>query len=301
LQQGTALPKLHKITLAFDGSENSFQACEVAGIIAKGYDAEVTVVYALPQIGIFSAPLQDEYYANLENIANKSIEKSKSLLLANEGVKAGSKILHARGSVSESLINYVTEEESDLVVAGTRGLGGFRRMLVGSVSSHLASHSPSPVMVVRKNEQEGKNFKLKKMLVATDGSESALRAEMLSTSLAKALGAKLTVVNVVYIPPTAYPTDGTSFGKVVHDLKKAGEIVAARAASLAKDNGVEADTRILDEFQSPVVAVTKLAEQNNYDLIVLGTRGLGGFRKLALGSVANGVLHYAHCSVLVTK
>jgi nucleotide-binding universal stress UspA family protein len=297
-QQEMIIPRLQKITLAFDSSPNSFEACEAAGIIAKGYGAEVTVVYALPHVRTLSTPLRIYYDANLEKTEIDSIEGAKSSLISFEGVRAKSEILHSEGSISESLIKYIEDEKSDLVISGTRGLGGFKRMLVGSVSSHLVSHSPSPVMVVRKHAEK---LELKRMLVATDGSESALRAERLTTSIAKAIGAKLTFVNVVYLPPTAYPIDGTGFDKIMNDLKQAGNIVTTRAASFAKDNGVEADAKTLDEFQSPVMALTRLAEKENYDLIALGTRGLGGFRRLALGSVASGVVHYAHCSVLIAK
>ena len=224
------------------------------------------------------------------------------MLAANESQKSGSEIIHSRSSsISESLINYIAEEESDLVVAGTRGLGGFKRMLLGSVSSHLVSHSPCPVLVVRKPEG-GRKIELKRILVASDGSENASRAVALATSLARAVGGKLTFVNVVYLPPTSYPVDGgAGFDKAMEGLSEDAERITIEAGSFAKRNGVEAVTKIVDEFQSPVVAITKLARKGSYDLIVVGTRGLGGFKKLALGSVASGVVHYAHCSVLVAK
>jgi nucleotide-binding universal stress UspA family protein len=298
----TIVPKLQKITLAFDGSANSFEACEAAGIIAKGYGAEVTVVYALPPISIFSTPLREKYYAKLEDNASVSIGKAASLLTANDGVKVRSNTLHSRGSISETLIRYVTEERSDLVVVGTRGLGGFDRMILGSVSRHLAGHCPSPVMVVRKNQQPEKKLVFKRILVATDGSEIASRAERMATSLAKALGGELTFVNVVYLPPGSYSTDNaTVIDELQKDLREDGEKVTARAASFAKENKIKVDTKIMDELQSPVMALTKLAEVENYDLIALGSRGLGGFKELVLGSVASGVVHYAHCSVLVAK
>ena len=169
LQQEESIPKFSKISLAFDGSENSYEACEVASIIAQGYGAEVTVVYALPPIRTLSTPLRVYYDANLEKNETESIGKVTSSLNMIHGIKARGEILHSKRSISETLINYINEESSDLVVAGTRGLGGFKRMLLGSVSSNLVSHSFSPVMVVRGNRQDGKKVELRRILVATDG------------------------------------------------------------------------------------------------------------------------------------
>ena len=307
MQTGTSneqvvIPGLRKITFAFDGSENSLQALEAAAIIAKGYGAEVSIAYALQPSSIFSTMHQrEEYYTKLESNASKSIEKAMSFLVTNEVVKARSKILHSRGSITESLIDYVSEEKSDLVVCGTRGLGGFDRMLLGSISGQLVSHSPSPVLVVRKPEA-AKKMEIKRILVATDGSETASRAMGLAISLAKALGGKLTFVNVVYLPPISYGVDeGIDFNRLMADLREDGEKITKEAIFIAQKMGVEADRKIIDGLRSPSMAITELAEKEKYDLIAVGTRGRGEFKRLILGSVANGVVHYAHCSVLVAR
>ena len=286
--------------IAVDGSENSFQACEAAGIIAKGCYSKVTAVYVLPPLSIFSSPLKDEYQSSQMENARKSVDKAESLLRTGSGIKTESKILPSKGSIADSLIRYVIRESSDLVVAGTRGLGGFKRMVVGSVSGSLVAHSPSPVLVVRKPNT--KKLAFKKILVATDGSENASKAEKLGIVLAKALGSNLTFISVVYLPPTAYALGGGSgFDSAMISLREGAGKAVSNAADLAKNNSVLTDTRVIDEFQSPVLAITRLAEKEDHDLILLGTRGLGGFRKLALGSVAQGVVNYANCSVLVAK
>jgi len=288
------IPEIRKITLALDGSESSLQACEAAAIVAKGLKAMVTAVYVLPpRISIRSAPVPDEH-------ARASIERAMSMLTSYEGVSSTSEILDARSlSVSESLIDYITKEKSDLAICGTRGLGGFERMLLGSVSSNLASYSPCPVMVVRR--PEGKK-EFRRILVATDGSESASRGVGLAIRLAKALSLRLTFVYVIYLPPVSYTLgEGSWLDQAMAEYREEAKKITVEAKSIAKENGVEADAKVVEELHSPVVAITKLAEEGGYDLITVGTRGLGGFKKLALGSVANGVVHYAHCSVLVAK
>jgi len=58
---------------------------------------------------------------------------------------------------------------------------------------------------------------------------------------------------------------------------------------------------MLTELASPAQGIVELAEKGGEDVIVIGTRGLGGFREMFMGSVANSVLHYADCSVLIMK
>ncbi len=291
------IPEIRKITLALDGSNSSLRACEATAVVTKAFSARVTAVCVLPKLSsVRKETPPDEF-------ERKSLEVAMSMLTSYEGVVASSEILQASSlSVPESLIDYVTKEKSDLVICGHRGLGGFRRLLLGNVSGNLVTHSPVSVMVVRKPEGANGKTEFKRILAATDGSESASKAVGLAIKYAKALSSKLTFANIVYLPPFSYSAgEGSWFDRAMEESRQEGKKAIALAASVAKENGVEAETRLIDDVRSPVAAITRLAEEEGYDLIAVGTRGLGGFKKLALGSVADGVVHYAHCSVLVAK
>ena len=72
----------------------------------------------------------------------------------------------------------------------------------------------------------------------------------------------------------------------------------------AKVNGIKVSTKILmvpTTSSSTPAAIVTYAEQNNIDIIVMGTRGRSGFKKMLLGSTALGVLTYAHCPVMIVK
>ncbi len=69
----------------------------------------------------------------------------------------------------------------------------------------------------------------------------------------------------------------------------------------AEDAGLKVRGEIVENAQSAVQAITEYASNSKIDLIVMGTRGLTGFRKLLLGSVSNGVVSHAPCSVLVVR
>jgi nucleotide-binding universal stress UspA family protein len=290
-------PNIRKITLALDGSESSLQACAATAIVANGFKSTVTAVYVLPKLkAVGQEPVPDE-------VTRKSIGTAMSMLASYEGVVAKSEILEARSlSISEALVDYVGREKSDLIVSGNRGLGGFERLLLGSVSSSLVAHSPCSVLVVRSPTMVDNKAAFSRVLVATDGSKSASKAVLLSIGLAKVLPLKLTFVHTIYFPPMTYSVGaGGWFQTAMEEARADGRRITSEAQALAKKYGVDSDTKVLDEMLSPVDTITKLAEVEKYDLIAVGTRGLGGFKRLALGSVASGIVHYAHCSVLVAK
>ncbi len=294
-----AFRSFRTILVAFDGSPTSVAAVDLTAILAKAYKSNVTIAHVLPPIPALSVAQKKEYETKMENEANILTMKMASRL-ENLGVDAKPKILRSKESVWQSLIDLSDAEKSDLMVAGTRGLGAFRRMVLGSVSTNLVNHASCPVLVVRKRVYRIET-EVQKILVATDGSKSANKAVETAASIAKSVGAELKIAHVVYIPPYAYTGGGYALSEIYKDLTEEGKRIAAEAAKLADDNGVHAIVELIDNQRSPVQAIVDLAEEDKSDLVVVGTRGLGGLKKVFLGSVANGVVHYAKCSVLVTR
>lgn len=146
--------KFEKIVVAFDGSKDSIRATKLACSLASKYDSEVIVahVYGSPVIG-FSAssgmPIPD--YRDLEEAAKDTAKKvlSRGVQAASEeGIKAKGELIES-SSVVEALVEFASKEKADLIVVGTRGMTGFKKLILGSVSSGLVSHSPCPVMVAR--------------------------------------------------------------------------------------------------------------------------------------------------------
>jgi nucleotide-binding universal stress UspA family protein len=288
-----------KILIAFDGSPNSIEASELATILAKGCNSTVTIVHVLPPITILTAPLRQEYETSIENKAKIEALKIESRL-KKEGVDAKTRILQASDSIAGSLIDFSNEEKVNLIVAGSRGLGAFKRMVLGSVSTSLLNHATCSVLVFRKGVYQIQP-QLRKILVATDGSKNANRAVECAVSVAKFVGAELTIVHVVYMPPIAYGAYVPTMGSILEDLKKDGERIIFEASKIAKESEVEVTTNIINNNHSPVWAITEFADECKFDLIVVGSRGIGGFERIFLGSVANSIAHYATCSVIVTR
>jgi nucleotide-binding universal stress UspA family protein len=152
-----------------------------------------------------------------------------------------------------------------------------------------------------------RNLSFRKILAAVDGSESALRAAETATSIARDSGASLTFVSVVHVPAQVYNAGAFMAGggtfDYTEDLRE--HLIAEarkaldRAADLARRQKVEAGTRFL-EGHVPT-QLLKFAEKGGFDLLVVGSRGLGGVKRLFLGSVSSALVHEAKMSVLVVK
>ncbi len=154
----------------------------------------------------------------------------------------------------------------------------------------------------------------KKILVAQDGSESSQRAAQAALELAEKLKADLVVLHAI-IPPTSYyhstiasPTGMSLPAPSQHEIdayyayaRKVALGIVGETESKAKKQGIHVKTEIPEAVSSIVETIVNHASKENVDLIVVGTRGLGGFKKMLLGSVSSGIVSHAHCPVLIVR
>ncbi len=143
-----------------------------------------------------------------------------------------------------------------------------------------------------------------RIVVAFDGSKDATKAVRLAASLSKKFGADLLVVHVFASPTVAMSAasgmPGPDYREMEDAAREAGSKVLDQGVQLASDAGVKAKGDLL-EAPSVVEAIVNYAETQRADLIVVGTRGMTGFKKLILGSVSAGLISHAHCPVLVAR
>ena len=147
----------------------------------------------------------------------------------------------------------------------------------------------------------------KRVLVAIDGSKSALRAIEVAAKLAKRNGAELLVVCVIPRPTYVFSSGHgggappINLGQYYMYAHQEAEKWLNDAVSLAKDQDIEARGRVLKNAPSVVQAIADYADDQGVDLIVVGRRGVSGLRRLLIGSVSSGVVSHARSSVLVVK
>jgi nucleotide-binding universal stress UspA family protein len=148
------------------------------------------------------------------------------------------------------------------------------------------------------------------LLVCTDGSESALRATRSALGIARKFGSEVTILSVIpAIEPMTASTPVHPYGAGMESVVTYNEIHKSeerhcqqslvKAAAVFANSGVPYQTR--SENGHVVDVISNVAKEIHADLIVVGSRGLGGFDRLLLGSISDGVAHHAHCSVLVAR
>jgi nucleotide-binding universal stress UspA family protein len=154
-----------------------------------------------------------------------------------------------------------------------------------------------------------KGKKFSKILVAVDGSEASMDAADYATELARKYNSELIALHVILSDVTIF---GPNPPRHIEELKKQAQEYLDKVkqkSNLNNDNNKNDGSnghkiRVRTESiasASSVGAIVGFAEKENIDLIVIGTRGRSGFKKLLLGSVASGVVNYAHCPVMVVK
>jgi nucleotide-binding universal stress UspA family protein len=144
-----------------------------------------------------------------------------------------------------------------------------------------------------------KTWAPKIVVAATDGSEGSVRASQVAVSIARAWSSKLLLVTVVR-PPEGWwgiggaPPTATALSKALDDAQQ--EALDTTLGALDLD-GVDYDT--VEELGDPAATIVGFCEQNNADLLVIGRRGAGLIERFILGSVADRLVHYAPCPVVV--
>lgn len=150
----------------------------------------------------------------------------------------------------------------------------------------------------------------KKILVGIDGSAKSFEAADYAIRLAEKYKSELLlIVNILQIEPWYYGETPYGWGKpeVLEEVYKKEKQKMQNALNKIKDkaNKLNLNSKIdlvmVPRTTNPSIALIDYSEKNKVDLIIVGTRGRTGFKKILLGSVASGVVTYAHCPVLVIK
>jgi nucleotide-binding universal stress UspA family protein len=142
-----------------------------------------------------------------------------------------------------------------------------------------------------------------RIVVGTDGSDTAAEAVRQAVDLAKLSGAQLSIVSA-YEPVSKRRVNGEKLdapADVQHEIgpREDVNLILDAAAAAAKREGLEVQTHPVEA--EPADAILNVAEETGADLIVVGNKGMTGARRFLLGSVPNNVSHHAPCSVIIVR
>lgn len=281
--------KYRKILVAIDGSESSRNALLQAFRFAVDEKCWITVTSVIPAYdGEVETLGVADIRASLRKPSEDALREARKLA---ETERALIKTVIEEGEAHERIVDLSDAENCDLIIMGRSGRHPIERMLVGPVTARVIGHSQRDVLVVPNNTKVG----WKTIVFATDGSKYSALAAGRAIAFAKSYGGELKVLSVVDVPTEFY----AEAPQAVEDMvRKAKEFVAA-VKKQAEAESVPAETFVgeADAYE----AVNNLAQEQKADMIVIGSHGRTGLRRLLMGSVAEKVIGYAGCPVLVVK
>jgi nucleotide-binding universal stress UspA family protein len=183
---------------------------------------------------------------------------------------------------------------ADLLVVGARGLGRFRELLVGSVSHRCVVHAQVPVAVIR--PLDGTPRAAPRVVVGVDGSETSRRALQWAVREARLRNATVEAVHAWSMPNVGELYVPVSDGAVTNMERASAELLAEAVSTVDAEGLPGPIVQTVMCGSGGAVLIDAAAEA---DLVVVGSRGLGGFKGLLLGSVGHQVTHHAACPVVV--
>lgn len=188
------------------------------------------------------------------------------------------------------------------VVMGSRGLGSLAELVVGSTSFAVATHAEVPVVVVRSPSAETAGADAARVVVGVDGSDSSEKALQYALDEAAVRGTGVTAVRAWRAAFfDGLSAKGGAIPAHVEDAVVVPTEITALRESLEPWLAKYPDVDVRQEVVHAEAADALSAASAGAALMVVGSRGRGGFRSLLLGSVSHAVLHHANCPVAVVR
>ena len=276
-----------KILVCSDGSDFSLDAARIGASIAGHFRSEVLAlnVFHSPYagtgyMGMWELAIHQDIIDSCARELKEAIEEDILPLFKRQNVSC--QVRQETGHPVESILRVAEEEKVDLIVMGSRGRGSVTELLLGSVSSGVLHHAACPVLIARRAQTQSDSIEFQHILLASDGSECAQKAASVAVNIAQKFATSLTVLNVCAdIRSLRLPGDGyVSITEGDADLyaRQLLEKVTQSVSGLAKEKGVFCTYHQEVGHTDPILL--RFAKEQKADLLVLGSRGLGGFERM---------------------
>ena len=278
------------ILLPLDGSHSCVRAREIAAEVNKKYNSKITALHVMSH-DFMHSELKASY--NLPSLVleelNRTYEKNgeKILRTAEEFFKEEdipiTTVLERAEDTADRILQKAKELNSDLIILGNISEDDDLRFSLGSIAEKVSLHAPCSVLIAKRKTS------INKLLIAYDSSEQSKKALEVAVNLCQHFkNAKMTILNI----------ENRELHRLEPELaKEIGEKILAEASTAI--DGVTCDTRL--EFGSPGEMILKISKMDDYDLIVLGSRGLSSIKRFFTGSVGTFVSMNAERSVLLVR
>lgn len=287
-----------------DFTESSTRALAHAAALTRWYRAQLTVLHVVPTFDPvqvrpgLGAPVQIVTPVTREHVLAEMTQ-----LLERAGVSPGAHLLAQAGDATTTIVDHALSMRADLIVIGTHGRRGFKRLLLGSVAETVLHEAPGPVLTVSPHTGAATAdvVTFKRILCPIDFSPSALQAFGFAVDLARQAGGLVTLLHVVEWLPEDEPRVTAHFD-VPEFRRDMVNDASQRLRSLVAE-----ESRAWCEIDDVIVSgrahreIIRSAEARSADLIVMGAQGRGGVGLALFGSTTHRVVRSAACPVLTVR
>ncbi|GAA3199696.1 universal stress protein [Dactylosporangium siamense] len=286
------------VVVGVDGSPASLDAVGWAAADAVWRRCRLQIVHAFVWPAVY-APVPAPVPSPFEEGVRAAAERT--LTVAAGHARAVASGLEVRTELqlrepAEALVE--ASRHAATVVVGHRGHGGFTSLLLGSVGAALAAHAACPVVIVRREDRPA-GTEAGRVVVGVDGSHDAEAALRFAFEEASHRSVGLTAAHVYQWPVSTGPGDMLPLVYDLDDLREDEQRALSESMAGWSGKYPDLDVRHTLVRGRPAAVLTELSA--GAELLVVGSRGRGGFAGLLLGSVSQAAIRHAACPVAVVR
>jgi nucleotide-binding universal stress UspA family protein len=291
--------RLSTILVATDFSQTGESGIAWAAELARAHGARIVLCHGLWQASPAAPapefmPLPVRFYEDMHEAATSRLATTAAQLRAR-GLSVATSLLV--GDAATVVQKEAERVGADLVVAGTRGLTGWKKLLLGSSAVQIVRCAPCPVLTVHPDDVD-RHRELRTVLAAIDfSSDAALAAKAAARLVAPYAGSRIVLLHAYHVPiEVMSPLDVPIAFDDSEQIEAAAKVELDALAEHLRGSVPAIETRIVRGY--PPQAILDEARAAGADLIAMGTHGRSGMKRLVLGSTAERVLPEAPCPVL---
>lgn len=300
--------QIKTILVPLDFSRASMQALKCAIPLAEDFKAAIHLIHVQPADEMTGISRAGRLMLSCADAIRLMQDRVAGLQRKHE-IRFWPDICHvASGRPFEEICKLARKIEADLIVMPTRGHGGLKRVVLGSTTERVVRYAPCPVLVPRGARYRSAvssrlvdtaALNLRRILVPMDFSECSLVGARYAARLAKSTGATLRLFHVVfpYNQTSELNRVGASVTALVETAKTVAQKEMSRVTRMNFLRGVSCETEI--SVGSTIDEICFETRRPDIDLVVTSTHGRAGFKRALLGSVAEHVVRYSECPVLI--
>jgi len=278
------------ILVAVDGSDSGFNALRQALSLAKTQHGAIKVISVAPPHGGELSLVGVREHVNDMIVAPHQKALDEALKISGTYGVPVKKLLRI-GEPSETIVDAAEELNCKLIVVGVRGGNPARTILMGSTAARVIGFSNTDVLAV----PLGCELSLERAIVALDGSASSKTVMSRAFALNRTYGLALSFLSVADIPSHLYGLDAKVAGEMINEARQVLEPVH----KVAEKENITSDFLVREGKPGEIIVLT--AKQKNSGIIIIGSHGRTGMKRLLMGSVAERVIGNAPCPVLVVR